>query len=149
MVATYKNAEKLAFSKLLNAELDRIGVPNDRTRIREVWQRLKLKGVPLVSREQVRKWLKGIDIPDQTNLRLTVQRLNLVWTNLQPGAAPSPIGEPQFQELLEVWERLDADARQDVVDLAIHVRDKFEKKKNTTARVEGKDAETGRTLRRS
>lgn len=121
VVAKDKQAAREAFASQLNDELDRIGVPPGRPRISDVHRRLRKDGKSLVSREQVRKWVRGKDIPDQANLRIVVERLNLEWTRLQPGAA-APEASHLYLRLQAAWEALTNDtARQALIDYALYL----------------------------
>ena len=80
VVVLPKEQQRRRFGLLLNAALDRRGVPQDsRQESRTTWlfEELKEGGVPLVSREAVRKWLRGIDFPDQSNEAILRQRLDI------------------------------------------------------------------------
>lgn len=139
VVASHKDAARKAFGQLLNAELDRIDVPKERGRVSSIYKALKEKGKPLVSREQVRKWVRGIDIPDQANLRIVCDRLKLDWTRLQTGASikgPSPL----FLDLKAVWDDMDESQRISLVRYAKYLRDGAD---NNKARPEGMDASEG------
>lgn len=143
MVAAVKDVARKAFAELLNAELDRVGVPKDRARIGWVHKNVKYKGAPLVSREQVRKWIRGIDIPDQTNLRIVCEQLKLDWARLQTGGPPAPVS-PTFLELQQTWETLD-DAKQDaLLEYARFIKAKKEVDARATARPEGESSEGNR-----
>lgn len=136
VVASHKEAARLAFGRLLNQELDRIDAPKDRGRVSWIYKTLKDKGRPLVSREQVRKWIRGIDIPDQANLRIVCDRLKLDWTRLQTGAivaGPSPL----FLELKAVWDDLDESQRINVIRYAKYIREEAD----VAARPEGSESE--------
>lgn len=108
MVAGEKDAARKAFAKLLNAELERVGLGPGHGQVRDVHTALKRKGVELVSYEQVRKWIAGKDIPDQANLRLVVERLKLDWKRLQTGSEGHHT-TPLFFELQVAWEALATD----------------------------------------
>lgn len=147
VVATEKEAERLAFAKLLNSELTRIGAPAGRGRVAWVYRELRKRGRAMVSQEQVRKWMRGIDIPDQANLRMMCERLGLNWTALHPGAIGQP-PSPLYLELREAFDELPNDVvRREVVEFA-----RFKSvlanppDKPDRARAEGKDSESGRSL---
>lgn len=115
MVADPKDVARKAFGVRFNAELDRIGIPAGRPRVSAVFRALKKDQKPLVSREQVRKWVRGVDIPDQANLELVVERLRIDWTRLQAGAAKRPTS-PLLPRLMAAWNALQSDdARQQAV----------------------------------
>jgi hypothetical protein len=138
VVASHKEAARKTFGRLLNAELDRIDAPRERGRVSWIYKSLKDKGRPLVSREQVRKWVRGIDIPDQANLRIVCDRLKLDWTRLQTGvvvAGPSPL----FLELKAVWDDLSESERQNLVRYAKYIREEADV--STKARPEGPESE--------
>jgi hypothetical protein len=118
VVANDKGAARQRFSRLFNAELDRVGIPTDRARISAVYKGLHHNRKKLVSREQVRKWIRGIDIPDAANLRLVCERLKLDWTRLQPGSEPET-PDPLFIDLKTAWEALRTDtARMELIRYA-------------------------------
>lgn len=63
MVAPEKIKERQEFGRLFNLELDRIGAPAGRGRIQWVYREIQENRKALVSTQQVRKWVRGIDIP--------------------------------------------------------------------------------------
>lgn len=119
MVAPAKEKARQLFGKLFNAELDRVEFPGGRQRIGAVFEALKEKGVPLVSREQVRKYVRGKDMPDQANLQLIVKRLKLDWARLASAGSAATTQDPMLLELEEVWRELPTDTdRVEVIKFA-------------------------------
>jgi len=85
MVASAKTAARAEFGKLLNVALDRIEeCPKARGRTQWLFRALKENHVRLVSAEQCRKYIKGVDIPDQAHLRIIAKRLHIPLSALQP-----------------------------------------------------------------
>lgn len=141
VVAKDKEAARKSFALLLNAELDRVQVPGGRARISAVYKGLHKDRKKLVSREQVRKWLRGIDIPDQANLRMACERLNLDWTRLQTGAAKGA-ASGLFLELQAAWNALETDrTREELIKFARYLGTKDE---HATALTEGSESESER-----
>lgn len=139
VVGNEKEAARKAFAKKFNAELDRVEIPPDRARVSAVHKRLKKDQKPLVSREQVRKWVRGIDIPDTANLRIVVERLKLDWIRLQPGASHGAATD-LFLKLKAAWDALESDqARQQLIDYAHFLGSKDGTA--TKARPEGSESE--------
>lgn len=137
---TVKQLARRAFANRLNLELDRIGVPDGRQRIGWLHRTLKNKGKPLVSREQVRKWVRGVDIPDQANLAIIVEQLKLDWGRLQTGDQPDPADELRL-ELQAAWEALDSDRKRlELIRYANYLAQP-EEPKSTVARPEGSESE--------
>ena len=136
VVATTKEAAKHAFAELLNAELTRVGIPDGRARIGAIHKALRVRGKSLVSREQVRKWVRGIDIPDQANLRAVCTLLKLDWARLQTGTPT--LASPQFLELQALWDVMDDVQRASLLNFARFTRDEAHLIK---ARPEGKDSD--------
>lgn len=136
---TDKEAARKAFAKQFNAELDRIGIPAGRARVSKVFVLLHKDRKKLVSREQVRKWVRGVDIPDQANLRIACERLQLDWARLQTGAeADGHSG--LFLELQAAWGALDADStRRELIRYAHYLGAKDGA--TTPARAEGTDSD--------
>lgn len=141
VVANAKEAARQEFAKLFNEELDRVQIPRERARVGSVHKALRDKGKPLVSREQVRKWVKGIDIPDQGNLWVVCKRLKLDWTRLQPcsdGTAATRL-PVEFHAVLAA---LNENQRMEVLRYARLIR--LEAENNNEARAEGNDSEVDR-----
>lgn len=109
MVATGKERAREEFARLFNEELTRIGAPAERGRIAWVYKKLKEKGKKLVTEQQVRKYVRGIDIPDQAHLRLICERLKLDWVKLA-GPSKSEQKDPLQAELEALWMALTNDA---------------------------------------
>jgi hypothetical protein len=139
VVASSKDTSREEFGRLFNSELDRIGAPAERARIGWVFKTLrdKNRGKKLVSREQVRKWIKGIDFPDRANLWTVCRFLELDWTRLQPGIEP-PSHSPLYVELQAVWDDLREDQQYSLLNYAKYIRDEAN---NNKARPEGSDSE--------
>jgi hypothetical protein len=114
MVVRTKDEAKAEFAKNLNHELDRLQVPR---RGRPLWLRDKLGKI--VSRESCRKWLAGLDLPDQTNMSILIDRLELNEQLLRTGTwGPAPgAKDEQFVELQKAWPTLNDDARNAVIGM--------------------------------
>lgn len=143
MVATLKDVARKAFADLLNAELDRVGVPTDRARIGWLHKNVKHKGAPLVSREQFRKWIRGKDIPDQANLRILCQQLKLDWARLQTGTTTEPM-DPEILELQAELVTLDRDERKAVRTYVRLLKQDDKEAVDGSARTEGDSSESDR-----
>jgi hypothetical protein len=144
VVASLKDMARKAFADLLNAELDRVGVPQDRARIGWVHKSVKHKGKPLVSREQVRKWIRGKDIPDQTNLRIVCEQLGLDWARLQTGTVPTPMSAADA-EIQAAIAALDEAKKYAVLQYVRFIKDDDAKADaRAAARPEGDDSEGDR-----
>lgn len=140
VVAHSKEAARKAFADRFNAELDRVQVPDGRQRIGWIYKTLRNKGQPLVSREQVRKWVRGKDIPDQANLLIVCEQLKIDWVRLQGGDQPDP-PTPLFMELQDAWEALDSEhQRQELIRFAKYLAQQDERRP-AKARPEGSESE--------
>jgi len=140
VVADPKKTAREEFARLFNAELDRVAIPDGRARISAVFKGLHINRKKLVSREQVRKWIRGIDIPDAANLRLVCERLKLDWTRLQPGSEPET-PDPLFTDLKTAWEALGTDtARRELIRYARYLG--ATEGVSITARPEGTDSDS-------
>lgn len=115
MVATTKKQAREEFSKNLNRELDRLKAPQ---RGRPKWLQKELKNI--VTYESCRKWLKGLDIPDQGNLSVLVDTLGLNQQYLRTGTWESAPGasDNRFSELQKIWPDLDEKYQDHLVETA-------------------------------
>jgi hypothetical protein len=100
------------FAKNLNAELDRLQAPK---RGRPDWLRKQIGEI--VSRETCRKWLGGLDLPDQANMSILIDTLGLNQQLLRTGRwEPAPGSkDQQFAELERMWPHLDTGLREAVM----------------------------------
>lgn len=114
MVVRSKEEAREEFSRNLNRELDRLQAPR---RGRPDWLRKQLGNA--VSRESCRKWLAGKDLPDQTNLSILIDRLQLNEQYLRTGAwGPAPGSKDQrFVELEKAWPGLNDEARDAIIGI--------------------------------
>lgn len=117
MVASVKIKARAEFGRLFNAELDRVEAPKARGRVAWVHKHLKENQKELVSYEQVRKYVRGKDMPEQANLWIICQRLGLDWTRLSPMVSNAD-ADQYAQALWELWPRLDDDTKRDLVGAA-------------------------------
>lgn len=119
MVASEKLKARAEFARLFNAELDaKTNVPAKHGRVAWVHKHLKDKDhKELVTYEQVRKYIRGVDMPEQANLWIICQRLKLDWARLGPAVVESPT-DHWGRIMWELWPRLDEDTRRDFVGAA-------------------------------
>lgn len=86
MVVRTKSDAKKGFGKALNEFLDGVSeCPNGRGRT--TWLRARLNKharSEVVTYEAVRKWLKGLEIPDQSNLVILMDAIKATWPDLFP-----------------------------------------------------------------
>lgn len=120
MVAPEKIKERQEFGRLFNLELDRIGAPAGRGRIQWVYREIQENRKALVSTQQVRKWVRGIDIPDQANLRIICKRLSLNFAALQPNVEVLnlTLSDPQILRIIEAWPKLEEGPREEIANFA-------------------------------
>lgn len=119
VVSSDKIRARAEFGRLLRAELIRKGFQDGRGLVAAVHRQLKDgKGRPLVSYEQVRKWITGKDIPEQAHFRIACERLGLAWGRLHPGAtdaAEETAPDPMLEEFLVLWHALDEKRREHIL----------------------------------
>lgn len=117
MVATAKEQAREAFGKQFRAELTRIGIPDDRKRIKTVHKRLMSGRHELVTYEQVRKYIKGIDFPDMANLWTICHRLGLDWNSFGPGNTDGASEEIDglLARMRAAWAAIDDDTQREHV----------------------------------
>lgn len=117
-----KDEARELFSKNLNAELSAQEAPD---RGRPDWLRRKLlsDGRLKVSRETCRKWLAGLDIPDQAHMSILISVFRLNLQKLRTGTWEPPPGahDENFVRLVKAWPDLDDRSRalvMGIIDLA-------------------------------
>lgn len=112
MVVRTKEEARAEFARNLNRELDRLSAPR---RGRPGWLREKLSNA--VSRESCRKWLAGEDLPDQGNMSILIDTLDLNQQLLRTGSwEPAPSSKDQrFMELEKAWPHLEDPAREAIM----------------------------------
>lgn len=110
MVVRTKSDARAAFSAALNGFLEALGVPS-RGRPRWLYDRLKAHARrEVVTYESCRKWLKGLDIPDQANLTILCDAIGATRDDLFPTKTAASRG------LLEALIRdLEPDEQQQVI----------------------------------
>lgn len=119
MVVRTKKQAREEFASNLNRELDRLNAPR---RGRPGWLRERLNNI--VSRESCRKWLAGDDIPDQANMSILIDTLQLNQQLLRTGHwEPAPSSKDQrFVELEKVWPDLDEHEREAIMSVLRAIR---------------------------
>jgi hypothetical protein len=104
MVVRTKDQAKAEFAKNLNAALSAQGAPD---RGRPEWLRRRLAPGLEVSRETCRKWLAGIDIPDQAHMSVLIDRFRLNEQQLRTGSwSPPPGHDKDLDRLNALWAHL-------------------------------------------
>jgi len=117
VVAMSKDQVRKAFSRRLNGVLDEIAdISGDNRRRRRSWMRDRYK----VSVETARKWLTGIDLPDQMHLAMLAADLKVSsdWLLTGNGARRPPVQDQLLEELLTIWPQLSSDDRHEVLRYA-------------------------------
>jgi len=114
MVVRTKEEAREEFSRNLNSALDKLGAPK---RGRPDWLRTKIGN--LVSRESCRKWLFGLDIPDQANLSVLVSTLDLNAQQLLTGEWEMPPGsqDSRLTALTKIWPELEDKTREAIMSV--------------------------------
>lgn len=82
-----------------------------------LWRRLSLRGRAFVSREQVRKYLSGTDVPDMANFLTLCDRLGVSPMRLLPGAGEAD-DNAELEQLARLWRTLDKEGRAHVLSVA-------------------------------
>jgi hypothetical protein len=108
MVVKTKEQAREEFSRNLNKALDQIEAPK---RGRAGWLRKQIGEI--VSRESCRKWLNGLEIPDEAHMSVLIDRFSLNMQHLRTGRwEPSPGSrDERFGELERAWPELDDNIR--------------------------------------
>lgn len=122
MVAQGKVSQRREFTERLHAVLDEFGDQGcpprtGRGRPTWLWRRLSIRGRAFVSREQVRKYLSGTDVPDMANFLTFSDRLGVSPMRLLPGAGESDHGA-ELEQLARLWRTLDKEGRAQVLSVA-------------------------------
>ena len=115
VVVKTKNEARAEFSKNLNIVLDRHKAPK---RGRPEWLRQFLNEI--VSRETCRKWLSGLDLPDEAHMSVLVDRIGTNAQFLRTGRwEPAPGStDARFSELEKAWPYLDEAIKNAIAGLA-------------------------------
>lgn len=122
MVAQGKVSQRREFAERLHAVLDERadeGCPprTGRGRPTWLWKRLSLRGRAFVSREQVRKYLMGSDVPDMANFLVFSDRLGVSPMRLLPGTGEQD-ESAELEQLARLWRTLDKEGRAQVLSVA-------------------------------
>jgi hypothetical protein len=117
MVANNKAEARLAFSRRLIAFLHNLGIP-ERKRISWLYERMRDGGKPLVSRETCRKWLRGLDLPDEANFEVLATKIGADAYNLRFGDTAIPSGfDSDTRELIEHFRKIESHQRQNILNI--------------------------------
>ena len=130
VVQADKKRQREVFGQLLNAALERRGVP-ERGRTTWLFEKLKKRGARLVSREACRKWIRGLDFPDQANLRELCERAEIAMSELDfARSAARPVGKSgartdrELNELIALWSALQPAQRESIIGVARQFADR-------------------------
>jgi hypothetical protein len=119
VVVKTKEQAREEFSRNLNKALDQVEAPK---RGRPEWLRKEVSGI--VSRETCRKWLSGLDIPDEGHMSVLADRFSLNIQHLRTGKwEPSPGSrDARFAELERAWPNLDDTIRDAIIGVVRAVK---------------------------
>lgn len=120
MVVDAKKRERVAFGKRLSARLAELDIA-PRKQINYIFESWPRSTRP--TREAIRKWLRGVNIPDQANLAILAGILETVSATLTSPAmdevdAHTNTADTPFAILKQIWETLEPPERKYVLDAA-------------------------------